>query len=72
MDQEAFNLSIRKFLKHFGVTAQREIEQAVQRGLADGTLRGSEAIPVRATLVVGGLVQEFSIDGEITLEAVEG
>jgi hypothetical protein len=72
MDQEAFNLSIRKFLKHFGVTAQREIEQAVQRGLADGTLRGSEAIPVRATLVVGGLVQEFSIDGEIRLEAVEG
>jgi hypothetical protein len=72
MDQEAFNLSIRKFLKHFGVTAQREIEQAVQRGLADGTLRGSEAIPVRATLVVGGLVQEFSIDGEIRLETVEG
>ena len=72
MDQEAFNLSIRKFLKHFGVTAQREIEQAVQRGLADGTLRGTEAIPVRATLVVGGLVQEFSIDGEIRLEAVEG
>lgn len=71
MDQEAFNLSIRKFLKHFGVTAQREIEQAVQRGLADGTLQGSEAIPVRATLVVGGLVRDFSIDGEITLEAAE-
>lgn len=71
MDQEAFNLSIRKFLKHFGVTAQREIEQAVQRGLADGTLRGHEAIPVRATLVVGGLVRDFSIDGEITLEAQE-
>jgi hypothetical protein len=71
MDQEAFNLSIRKFLKHFGVTAQREIEQAVQRGMADGTLRGNEAIPVRATLVVGGLVQDFSIDGEITLEPPE-
>ena len=71
MDQEAFNLSIRKFLKHFGVTAQREIEQAVQRGLAEGTLRGSEAIPVRATLVVGGLVRDFSIDGEITLEPTE-
>jgi hypothetical protein len=71
MDQEALNISIRKFLKHFGVTAQREIEQAVQRGLAEGTLRGTEAIPVRATLVVGGLVRDFTIDGEITLEPAE-
>jgi hypothetical protein len=67
MDQDAFNQSIRKFLKHFGVTAQREIEQAVQRGIADGTLKGNEALPVRATLVVGGLVRDFAIDGEITL-----
>ena len=67
MDQDAFNQSIRKFLKHFGVTAQREIEQAVQRGIADGTLKGNEALPVRATLVVGGVVRDFAIDGEITL-----
>jgi hypothetical protein len=72
MDQEALNLSIRKFLKHFGVTAQREIEQAVQRGLDNGTLRGHEAIPVRATLVLGGLLRDFSIDGEITLQAPDG
>jgi hypothetical protein len=72
MDQEALNLSIRKFLKHFGVTAQREIEQAVQRGLDNGTLRGHEAIPVRATLVLGGLLRDFSIDGEITLQATDG
>jgi hypothetical protein len=67
MDEEAFNLSIRKFLKHFGVTAQREIERAVQRGMADGSLRGDERVPVRATLVLGDLVREFHIDGEITL-----
>jgi hypothetical protein len=67
MNEEALNISIRKFLKHFGVTAQREIEQAVQRGLAAGTLHGDEAIPVRATLVVDGLVRDFHIDGEITL-----
>lgn len=67
MDQDAFNQSIRKFLKHFGVTAQREIEQGVQRGIADGSLRGDEALPVRATLVVGGAVRDFVVDGEITL-----
>jgi hypothetical protein len=26
MDEERFNLSLRKLLKHFGVTAQREVE----------------------------------------------
>lgn len=67
MNEEALNLSIRKFLRHFGVTAQQEIEQAVHRGLADGTLRGDERIPVRATLVVEGLVSDFRVDGELTL-----
>ena len=30
MDEERFNISLRKLLKHFGVTAQREVEKAVQ------------------------------------------
>ena len=67
MDEDALNQSIRKFLKHFGVTAQREIERAVQRGLADGTLRGDETLPVRATLTLAGLVSDFHVDAEITL-----
>ncbi|HET7564578.1 MAG TPA: DUF6494 family protein [Gemmatimonadaceae bacterium] len=67
MNEDAFNISIRKFLKHFGVTAQREIERAVQQGLANGTLRGTEKVPVRATLVLGDLVRDFQIEGEITL-----
>jgi hypothetical protein len=67
MNEDALNISIRKFLKHFGVTAQREMERAVQRGIDDGTLRGDERIPVRATLTVEGLVTEFRIDGELTL-----
>ena len=33
MDQETFNLSIRKFLKMVGVNSQREIEQAVQKAI---------------------------------------
>jgi hypothetical protein len=67
MNEDAFNLSIRKFLKQFGVTAQREIEHAVQRGLEEGTLRGSERLAVRATLRLDGLVSDFAVDGEITL-----
>ena len=67
MNEDMLNLSIRKFLKQFGVTAQREIERAVQRGLADGTLNGSERIPVRATLRLGGLVEDFHVEEEIVL-----
>ena len=67
MNEDALNLSIRKFLKQFGVTAQREIERAVQRALADGTLRGDERIPVRATLTLDGLVRDSHVDAEITL-----
>ena len=36
MDEEAFNLSVRKFLKKLGVTAQREIEQGVREQLERG------------------------------------
>ena len=67
MNEDALNLSIRKFLKQFGVTAQREIERAVQRALADGTLRGDERIPVRATLTLDGHVRDYHVDAEITL-----
>ena len=50
MDQEVFNLELRKFLKRFGITSQREIEKAVEGALEVGTLTGSEVLPVRATL----------------------
>ena len=50
MDEEKFNMDVRKFLKHFGVTAQREIEKAVSDGLATGKLKGNETIKARAVL----------------------
>ena len=31
MSEEAFNMSLRKFLKTVGVTSQREIEEAVRK-----------------------------------------
>jgi len=68
MNEEIFNISIRKFLKHFGVTAQREMERAVRAAIEDGTLGGTETIPVRATLVVDGVVTDFHVDGELSLE----
>lgn len=67
MNEDAFNISIRKFLKHFGVTAQREIERAVRAGVDDGSLRGTETLPVHATLSIDGVLVDFRVDGELTL-----
>ena len=40
MDEDRFNMAIRKFLKEVGVTSQREIERVVRDGLVKGpTLR---------------------------------
>ena len=68
MDQDAFNMSIRRFLKKVGVHSQREIEAAVERGLASGQLKGSERLPARMTLTLGGTDLTVSFDDEITLE----
>jgi hypothetical protein len=67
MNEDTFNIDIRKFLKHFGVTAQREIEKAVAGALEAGTLRGDETLRVRATLTIDGFPTDHRIDGEIRL-----
>ncbi|HEX6316457.1 MAG TPA: DUF6494 family protein [Gemmatimonadaceae bacterium] len=67
MNEERFNLDIRKFLKHFGVTAQREIEKAVAAGMSDGRLTGNETIKARAILELEGFGTLERIDGEIQL-----
>jgi 16S rRNA U516 pseudouridylate synthase RsuA-like enzyme len=37
MDEDRFNMEIRKFLKEVGVTSQREIERVVREGQVNGT-----------------------------------
>ena len=68
MDQETFNLSIRKFLKMVGVNSQREIEQAVQKALTGGRLQGGEAVAVKCTLEIPSLGIKVPFDGEIRLK----
>ena len=67
MDNDIFNLELRKFLKRFGVTAQREIEQAVETALRERKLAGNEILPVHATLSIPGVLSAFEINGEIAL-----
>jgi hypothetical protein len=67
MDQETFNLSIRKFLKMVGVSSQREIEQAVQAALQSAKLKGNETFPVKVTLEIPSLGVKVPFEGEIKL-----
>jgi hypothetical protein len=67
MDEERFNLSLRKLLKQFGVTAQREIEKAVEDARKSGALAGRDALQARATMVVDGLPTEIVVEGRIDL-----
>jgi hypothetical protein len=67
MDEETFNLSIRKFLKTVGVRSQHEIEQAVAKATADGRLAGNECLPATMTLEVGALALRVTFDGEVRL-----
>ncbi|GAB4234399.1 MAG: DUF6494 family protein [Kiloniellaceae bacterium] len=67
MDEEVFNMELRKFLKKVGVTSQREIETAVREALESGKLKGSETLKVKAVLSIDGLDLSHDIDGEIKL-----
>jgi hypothetical protein len=68
MDEEVFNVSVRKFLKKVGITSQREIEKAVRAALANGRLKGHEALPAKVTLAVEAIAVAVEIDGAIELE----
>ena len=68
MNEEAFNLSLRKFLKTVGVSSQREIEQAFDKARAEGRISGSESLPATMTLNVEGLDLTVTFDGSIELE----
>jgi hypothetical protein len=67
MEQEAFNLSIRKFLKMIGVNSQREIEQAVQAALQQAKLSASEPLAAKMTLEIPALGLKVPFDGELRL-----
>ena len=68
MNEDVLNTSIRRFLKTVGVTSQREIEKAVRAAIASGKLKGTEALPAKMTLTVGGIELSHTVDDNIELE----
>ncbi len=68
MNEDTFNMDVRKFLKVVGVTSQRQIEQAMHHALAAGTLKGDERLSATMVLTVEGIDLTHEIKGEIALE----
>jgi hypothetical protein len=68
MNDDTFNMSMRKFLKKVGITSQREIEQAVADAIEAGDISDSELLPARMVLEIPKLGLRTEIDGDIALE----
>jgi hypothetical protein len=67
MNEDIFNTSLRGFLKKVGITSQREIEKAVRDAVAGGRIKGSEKLPAKVVLTIGGVSLSHEITGEIEL-----
>ena len=68
MNDNTFNMEIRKFLKTVGVTSQREIEKAVDVAIKSSRIQGNETLQVQVTLEIGEIGLNTTIQGTIALE----
>lgn len=68
MNEDVFNMEIRKFLKRVGVTSQREIEGAVRNAASTGKLQGRKTVDVRMTLVIDAVGLKHEIVDEIAFD----
>jgi hypothetical protein len=67
MNEEALNMSLRKFLKVVGVTSQQEIEKAIRAAVADGRLKGNETLSAKMVLTIDKVGLNHKVEGTIEL-----
>ncbi len=68
MNEDTFNMSIRKFLKKVGITSHREIEHMVLKMIESGKLKGNEVLDAKVILEINDIGLKTGIDGKIELE----
>lgn len=68
MNEDVFNMQLRKFLKQVGVTSQREIENAVREALENGSLGNRNRVRAVMTLTVDELELTHIVEDDIRLE----
>jgi hypothetical protein len=67
MNEEALNMSLRKFLKVVGVTSQQEIEKAIRAAVADGRLKGIKSVDAQMVLTIGKVNLTHKVAGVIEI-----
>jgi hypothetical protein len=68
MNEDVFNMSVRKFLKKVGVTSQREIEKAVRQEMDAGNVAGKGPLAANVVLSVPEIGLTVEINGELELD----
>ena len=68
MNEEALNMSLRKFLKVVGVTSQQEIEKAIRAAVDGGKLKGKKSVQAQMVLTIGKVSLRHTVDGTIELQ----
>lgn len=63
MENEKFNLSLRRFLKEVGISSQQEIERVVR----EHSLSGKGKLKVKMVLTAEGTDLKHEVNGEIDL-----
>jgi len=67
MEEDVFNIQLRKFLKKVGIQSHRALEQAVRDGVAQGALKGSEVLKASVQLKLSGTTVDVTIEDDIKL-----
>ena len=67
MNEDVFNMSLRKFLKQVGVTSQRASEIAIRDAAAQGRLADKGALKARMTLTIDAVGLTHIVEDEIEL-----
>jgi hypothetical protein len=68
MNEDKFNMSLRRFLKEVGVTSQHQIEKAVETALSSGRLQNNKQLKAYMTLEVRDVDLHHVVEGVIELE----
>jgi Family of unknown function (DUF6494) len=62
MNEDKFNMAVRKFLKQVGVTSQRELERVAREGSGKGKLK------VRMVLTAAGTNLNHVVEDDLDLD----
>jgi hypothetical protein len=67
MNEDTFNMEVRKFLKVVGITSQREIELAVRKAVDSGKIKGQSTLDASVVLTIPSIGLEHNIEGKINI-----